>query len=68
MVKIDTTMLPDLNEIYAIQAKPTLHTKPDIDMLIDYAHAYPNAKISYHARYMILHVESDAAHLVIPVY
>ena len=33
-------------------------------MMLDYAHTYPYAKISYHAKYMILHVKSDAAYFV----
>ena len=32
--------------------------------MLDYAHAYPNEKIYYHASNMILHVELDAAYLV----
>ena len=37
-------------------------------MLLDYSHTYPSSNICYHARNMKLHVESDAAHLVMPVY
>ena len=59
-------MLPDLNEISASQAKPTLHTKIDTDVLLNYAHTYPNAKICYPVINMILHVESDIACLVMP--
>ena len=61
-------MLPALNEISASQAKPTIHTKIDTDVLLNYAHTYPNAKICYHAINMILHVESDIACLVMPGY
>ena len=57
-------MSPDLNEIAASQSKRTLHTKLATDMLINYAHTYPNAKTRYHTIIMILHVEADAAYLV----
>ena len=55
--KIYPTMLPDLNEISAIQVKPTLNTKLAIDMLLNYSYIYPNAKICYQPREMILYVE-----------
>ena len=35
-------------------------------MLLDYAATYPCAKLRYHASDMILHVDSDAAYLVLP--
>ena len=33
-------------------------------MLIDYADTYPNNIIKYHADNMVLHVDSDAAYLI----
>ena len=33
---------------------------------LDYAAAYPNAIIQYHASKMVLHVDYDAAYLVMP--
>ena len=59
-------MLPALNKISAIKAKHNLHTKLATDMLLNYAHTYPNAKIHYHTSDMTLHVESDASYLVMP--
>jgi hypothetical protein len=35
-------------------------------MLMDYASTHPNAIIRYHASDMILHIDSDAAYLVLP--
>ena len=35
-------------------------------MLMNYAHTYPDAKIRYHASDMCLHIDSDAAYLVLP--
>ena len=35
-------------------------------MLLDYVTIYPNPKIRFYARDMILHVDSDAAYLVQP--
>ena len=33
---------------------------------MDYAHTYPSATIRYHASDMQLHIDSDAAYLVLP--
>ena len=59
-------MLPELNKIAASQAKPTIHTKLDTDMLLNNVHMYPNAKINYHDRGTILHIKSYEAYLVMP--
>ena len=63
---VDPTMLPALIKISSIQAKPTLHTKLATDLPLDYAHTYHIAKIRYHTSNMILHVEFDAAYLLMP--
>ena len=63
---IDCTMLPALNQISTKQSKPTQQTNEDADMLLDFAATYPNAKIRFHASDMILHVDTDAAYLVMP--
>ena len=63
---IDCTMLPALNEIASVQSKPTAKTLQKVDMLLDYAATYPDAKIRFYASDMILHVSSDAAYLVLP--
>ena len=63
---VDPTMLPSLNKIGTTQAKPTKLTKEKLEMPLDYAATYPNAKIRYYASGMILWIESDAAYLVLP--
>ena len=59
-------MLAAFNEISDSQAKPTLHKKLVTDILLDYVHTHPNAKISYHASSMILYVELDATYYFVP--
>jgi hypothetical protein len=63
---VDPTMLVALNEISQQQSKPTAATLKKCDRLMDYAATYPNAVIRYHASDMILHVDTDAAYLVLP--
>jgi hypothetical protein len=63
---VDPTMLPAINEISASQSSPTVNTMNDCKMLMDYAATYPTAIIRYHASDMVLHIDSDAAYLVLP--
>ena len=63
---IDSSILPALSEISAMQAHPTEATREKATMLLDYLATHPNATIRYNASDMILHVESDAAYLVAP--
>jgi hypothetical protein len=63
---VDATMLPAINEISASQARPTENTLLACRMLMDYAATYPLAIIRYHASDMVLHIDSDAAYLVLP--
>ena len=63
---VDATMLPAINEISGSQASPTQKTMNACKMLLDYAATYPLAIIRYHASDMALHVDSDAAYLVLP--
>ena len=63
---IDNTILPALNEISNAQATPTIETKKKCTRLMDYLATYPNVYLHYHASDMHLHVESDAAYLVLP--
>jgi hypothetical protein len=63
---VDPTMLPAINKISATQAAPTTKTLDACNMLMDYAATYPLAIIRYHASDMILHIDSDAAYLVLP--
>ena len=59
-------MLPDINEINSQHAKPTIMTEYKCKTLIDYAAAHSSAKIRYYTSIMVLHVDSDAAYLVLP--
>ena len=63
---IDSTMLPALNDIASQQAKPTEKTKEKCKRLLDYAATYPNTYVRFHASDMVLHVDTDAAYLVMP--
>jgi len=63
---VDPTMLVALNEISQQQSKPTAATLKKCERLMDYAATYPNATIRYRASEMILHVDTDAAYLVLP--
>ena len=63
---VDPTILPAINDIASAQANPTENTNEKLKMLLDYMHTYPQAKIRYKASQMILHIDSDAAYLVLP--
>ena len=63
---LDGTMLPISNATSSRQTKPTQQTKDKCKRLLDYAAIYPNTFIRYHATDMVLHVDSDAAYLVLP--
>ena len=63
---IDLTMIVAVNEVAYQQAAPTQETVKKCNMIMDYAHTYPNATIRYHASDMCLHIDSDAAYLVQP--
>lgn len=58
---IDNTILTALNDIAAMQAKPTEKTRERCEQLLDYIATYPNIKLRFHASDMELHVDSDAA-------
>ena len=59
-------MLPALNKIASEQAAPTKKTHLKFQRLLNYASAYWNAYIRYYPSDIILHVDSDAAYLVMP--
>ena len=63
---LDPTMLRALNEISRTQVRPTKDTMAKAKWFLDYAATYPNAIIRYHARKMVLHIDSGAAYLVLP--
>ena len=63
---LDCTMLPALNDISSQQAHPTVKVKDKIQTLLDYANTYPNVFLRFYASDMQLHVDTDAAYLVLP--
>ena len=60
----DPTMIVAVDELTIEQAAPIAKTIKKCNMLLDYAHTYPDPKIRYHASGMCLHLDSDAAYLV----
>ena len=63
---VDPSLLPGLNETSITQANPTETTKKKVETMLDYVATHPNATIRYHASDMCLHIDSDAAYLVLP--
>ena len=63
---IDGSLLPALNEISASQANPTVQTEQKLDRLLAFAKTHRNTSLSFHASDMSLHIDSDAAYLVMP--
>ena len=62
---IDYTILPALNDISREQAKPTLRSMDKAKRLLDYVSTFRTTYIRYYASNMVLHVDSDAAYLVV---
>ena len=62
---VNPSMYPALNEISIIQANPTIQTLNKCNYLLDYVSWNPNATIQFHANDMILHIDLDAAYLVL---
>ena len=60
----DPTMLPELNNIFTQQSKPTSRNISKCNRLLDYAATYPNIVIWYHESDMVLHGDTDYAYLV----
>ena len=63
---VDPMLLVALNEIATSQATPTEKTKAKVQWLLDYVATYSNANIRFYKSDMILHINSDAAYLVLP--
>ena len=63
---LNPTMLRTLNKISRLQEIPTKDTLAKAKWFLDYAATYPNSIIRYHASKMVLHIDSDAAYLVMP--
>ena len=63
---VEPTVLTALNDIATVQSQPTTDTFKKTQMLLDYLATYPRAKLRFYAGDMKLHIESDAAYLVLP--
>ena len=63
---IDCTLLPALNSISAMQAKPPRNTEKQCNRVLDYLATFPQVFIRYYASDMQLQIDSDAAYLVQP--
>jgi len=63
---IDSPILPALNELSAQQAHPTSETEKKLNHLLAFVTTYPNSSVRFHASDMCLHIDSDAAYLVMP--
>ena len=63
---VDPSMLPALNEISTQQSNPTTNTQAKVTQLLNYVATHSNAVIRFHKSDMCLHVDSDAAYLVLP--
>ena len=53
-----------VNKISTIQANPTQHTPQECDQMLDYVATYLDVHVRFYANDMFLHIDSDAAHLV----
>ena len=63
---VEPTVLTALNDMATMQSKPTINTFKQSTMLLDYLATYLNVKLCFYAGNMQLHIESDAAYLVLP--
>ena len=63
---IDGSLLPAINEISASQASPTTNTETKVHQLLAFAKHHQNTSLRFYASDMRLHVDSDAAYLVMP--
>ena len=59
-------MLTALNDVGTTQAKLTENSREEHQQMLDYAATYPNLVIRHYASDMTLHIDSDAAYLVLP--
>jgi hypothetical protein len=60
---VDNKLLVTLSAIAACQAKATVATEQEVDLLLNYAATYPNDGIVYRASNMILCAHVDAGFL-----
>ena len=59
---VDSTLNVALSTLAAKQNKPTLQTKKKIIQLLDYCATHPDARVTYRASDMVLHVHSNAGY------
>jgi hypothetical protein len=60
---VDCTMLTAVNHVSSEQAKPTQQVLAAATRILQYAAAYPNHELVYHACDMVLTIQSDASYL-----
>ena len=63
---IDSTMLPALGTLAALQTTATTTTMKAIVKFLDYAATHPDATVRFRKSNMILHIDSDASYLSEP--
>ena len=66
MTKVNSTILPAVNEIFITQSKPIEQTIIKWKRLYDYVHGHPHAKLWYHASDMCLYIGIDTDYVVGP--
>ena len=54
-----------MNELRSEKSQPTQKTKQKSQRIMDYVCTFPNTHIPYYSSNMVLHVDSDAAYLVV---
>ena len=59
-------MIVAVNEIASKKFTPTAKTTNKCDVLLDYAHTYPNPIIRYHTSDVCLHMDFDVTYLFKP--
>ena len=59
-------ILTETNSIAEQQAHPTQNTEAVITHLLDYAATNPDVLVKFWARYMTIHIYSDASYLLEP--
>ena len=59
-------MLSSLNDLSAEQASPMENTLKKLEYLLHYAATFPNAVFRFKGNDIALHVDSDAAYLILP--
>ena len=62
---LDYILLPEINETSATQENQTEHAQQEYDHMLDYVETYSDMCVRFHASDVVLHVDSDAACLVI---